>query len=221
MTDTSANAPSRSNRTILREQFEDTGQQHEADIMGLYIFLATEIMLFGGLFATILVVRFLHPDEVVEAARKLHIWIGAANTVLLLTSSFLVTLAVQGARAGRQRATALFLAISCALGIGFLALKAWEYSMEIEEGLLPLLSDPTRFSGPVEKLYMNLYLVSTSLHAVHLTIGIVMMGALAAWLWRRPDRLPRRAITIESAGLYWHLVDVVWMFLYPILYLAR
>ena len=210
-----------SDRVQVHDPYQEAGQQHEADMMGMYLFLATEIMLFGGLCTVIVIYRFLHPQEVVEASRQLHLWIGAINTVVLLTSSLAVAAAVKAAQAAHHRMSATWLAGAASLGLGFLGLKAIEYHEEYMEGLLPILGDPPRFAGPVEQLFMNLYLFSTALHAIHLGIAIALVAILAWRLWRRRIPLPGQAVTIEVSGLYWHLVDIVWVFLYPILYLAR
>jgi cytochrome c oxidase subunit 3 len=190
-------------------------------MLGMHIFLASEVMLFGGLFAVAFALRLAHPDEYVAASRRLHLWIGAANTALLLTSSLAVAAAAVWAGEGRRRRTAASLAGAAALGLAFLAVKAVEYSLEAAEGLLPGFADPPRFDGPVERLFMDLYLVATGLHAVHLTVGIALLGTIAWRATRGSLALPRRAATVEAAGLYWHLVDVIWVFLYPVLYLAR
>jgi cytochrome c oxidase subunit 3 len=205
----------------VHEPYGEAGQQHDADMMGMYLFLGTEIMLFGGLCAVILIYRNIHPEEVVAASRKLHLWIGAINTLVLLTSSLAVAAAVHAARAARHRSAAAWLATAALLGLAFLGIKGFEYFKEYQEGLLPLLSQPARFSGPVDQLFMNLYLFATSLHAIHLTIGIALVAGLAWRLYRYRLPLPRQAVTVEMTGLYWHLVDVVWVFLYPFLYLAR
>jgi cytochrome c oxidase subunit III len=210
-----------SERVMLHEPFHAHRQQHEADMMGIYIFLATELMLFGALLAVIFMVRVLHPHEVVEASKRMHVFIGAINTALLLTSSLAVALAVNAARAAMTRRAAWFLAAAAVLGLGFLALKGWEYAKEYRDGLLPVNNALPGFSGPVEHLFMNLYLIATGLHAVHLTIGIALVAGLAGGLGRGALPLPGRAVVVESCGLYWHLVDVVWVFLYPALYLAR
>jgi cytochrome c oxidase subunit 3 len=196
-------------------------QQREADILGTFIFLATEIMLFGGLFAVAFAMRFLHPAEMVEASKKLHYGIGAVNTAILLSSSFLVALAVQAARNGIRRTTSLCLIGAIALGVAFIAIKAYEYRIEYTEGIFPLASLPAHFSGPVEHLFTNLYLIATALHAVHVSVGIVLLSILAWRVRCNAMVLPERAITVEVAGLYWHLVDVIWLFLYPTLYLVR
>jgi cytochrome c oxidase subunit 3 len=208
-------------RVQVHEPYGEAGQQHDADMMGMYLFLGTELMLFGGLCAVILIYRNVHPEEVVAASRKLHMWIGAINTFVLLTSSLVVATAVHAARAARSKLTAACLAAAALLGLTFLGIKAYEYFEEYQEGLLPLLSRPAKFSGPIDQLFMNLYLFATSLHAIHLTIGVSFVTVLAWRLYRRRLPLPGRAVTVEMAGLYWHLVDVVWVFLYPFLYLAR
>lgn len=166
-------------------------------------------MLFGGVFAAIFVMRGLHPQEFVAASKKMHLWIGAANTLVLLTSSLAVALAVAWARAGGARRAAGLLSGAAGLGLVFLGLKVVEYWLEYRDGLLPALSRPTHFSGPVEQLFMNAYLVATGLHAFHLSVAI---GLLASLVWRihwRSLPLPNRAVTVETCGLYWHLVDVV------------
>jgi cytochrome c oxidase subunit 3 len=187
----------------------------------MYVFLGTEIMLFGGVFAAIFVARLLHPAEVVEASKRMHLFVGAINTAVLLTSSLAVALAVLSARAAMARRSAAFLVGAALLGLTFLGLKAFEYSEEYREGLLPIFSDTPRFSSPAEQLFMNLYLLATGLHAVHVTIGIALLAGLAVRLARNSLRLPNRTIVVETCGLYWHLVDVIWVFLYPALYLAR
>ncbi|MGE0717112.1 MAG: cytochrome c oxidase subunit 3 [Alphaproteobacteria bacterium] len=204
-----------------REPFDAFVQQHEAARMGMLVFLATEIMLFGGLFAAILAVRIAHPHEFAAASARTHVFIGTANTAVLLTSSFAVAVAALAARAARTRLTSLWLAAASLLGVAFLGLKAVEYGLEYANGLLPGMSDPLRVSSPVEQLFMDVYLVSTGLHAVHVTIGILLLGSLAVRVTSGALRLPGRAVVVEVCGLYWHLVDVIWVFLFPALYLAR
>jgi cytochrome c oxidase subunit 3 len=203
------------------EPYHQASQQREAGILGAFVFLATEIMLFGGLFAVSFTMRFLHPVEMVEASRKLHYGIGALNTAILLSSSFLVALAVQAARDASKRATYLCLTGAMMLGTAFLAVKAYEYRLEFTEGILPSLSGPAHSAGPVDRLFMNLYLISTALHALHVSIGVALLSIMAWRVKRNAMALPERAITVEVVGLYWHLVDVIWLFLYPTLYLVR
>jgi len=205
----------------LREPYVDPGQQHAAAMMGIYIFLATELMLFGGLFVVALAIRIQYGPDYIAASRQLHVWIGTVNTALLLTSSFAVALAVHAAREGKLRQTIALLGLASLLGLTFLGLKAVEYSKEYGEGLLPSLSDPERFATPVHRQFMDLYLIATSLHAVHLLIGIGVLAGTMIRLARRSLVVPDRSIVVAVGGTYWHLVDVVWVFLYPALYLAR
>lgn len=208
-------------RVEVHEPYDQSRQQHEADMLGMYVFLATEIMLFSGVFAAIFVIRFLHPQDFVEASRKMHFWIGGLNTLVLLTSSLCVALAAAASRAGRGRRAAGFLFAAAGLGTVFMGFKGFEYWLEYRDGLLPSVSRPAQFSGPAEHLFMNAYLIATGLHAVHLTIGICVVALLSLRIARGLLPLPNRAVVVEVCGLYWHLVDVVWIFLYPLLYLAR
>jgi len=205
----------------LREPYVDIGQQRAAAMMGIYIFLATELMLFGGLGAVALAIRIQHGSDYIAASRQLHVWIGTINTAVLLTSSLAVALAAQAARIGRRRPAIGLLGIAVLLGLVFLGLKAVEYSKEYAEGLLPGLSDPERFTSPVQRQFMDLYLIATGLHAIHLVIGIGILALLMMRIARRTLTVPDRAIVVAVGGVYWHLVDVVWIFLYPTLYLAR
>jgi cytochrome c oxidase subunit 3 len=208
-------------RIEVHESYVEARQQHDADMMGIYIFLATEIMLFGGLFAVAYVIRILHSDEYIAASKHLHIWFGTINTAILLTSSLAVALGVQAVRHGRDRRAAHGLLAAALLGIGFLAVKAMEYRAEYGEGLLPIPGAAMQFASPAEHQFMNLYLIATMLHAVHLTIGILLLAGLAACLLRPSWRGPNRVMAVTAVGIYWHFVDVVWVFLYPALYLAR
>jgi cytochrome c oxidase subunit III len=205
---------------ILRPPFGSRRQQHAADMMGIYVFLGSEIMLFGGLFAAMGLTRVQHTAEYVANSRELHVWIGAANTVILLTSSLFAALAVHAAREGR-RVAVRWLVLTAVFGLGFLALKFTEYAIEYRDGVLPVTGGDSSLTEPVQRLFMHLYLVATGLHAIHLTIGISLMTILALRIRRGGVPLPERAVVIEVGGLYWHLVDVIWVFLYPVLYLAR
>ncbi len=205
---------------VLHPPYSDPAQQHEADMMGMYLFIGSEIMLFGGLFAAMALTRLQHPAEYVAASKELHVWIGAANTLILLTSSLGAALAVACSRHGRRTATIGWLLATAALGLGFLVLKAVEYTLEYREGRLPVPGGGEALVKPVETLVAHLYLIATGLHAIHLTVGITLLCVLALRA-RRGLALPDRAITVELGGLYWHLVDVIWVFLYPVLYLAR
>jgi cytochrome c oxidase subunit 3 len=206
---------------VLTEPYSIAPQQRDAAVMGMYVFLGSEIMLFGGLFVVAWVLRFLHPHDVVEASKHLHLWIGGLNTAILLTSSACVALAVHAAKTGETRQTVLLLSLAALLGLAFLGIKAFEYTVEYAEGMLPGVGARTDFPTPAAQLFMDLYLISTALHAVHVGIGVLLLSGVAAAAGRQWLVLPHRATVVENSGLYWHLVDAIWVFLYPVLYLAR
>jgi cytochrome c oxidase subunit 3 len=209
-------APASREGVTLTEPYARRDQQREADFLGMYLFLASEIMLFGGIIALLFADRFRHPGAAEQAAARLNIWIGTANTAILLTSSLFVALAVVAARAGRAKATASWLIAAAILGLAFLGLKGVEYTEDFAEGVRPVLG-----RAQPGALFINLYFTATVLHAVHLTIGV----GLLAWAGVRSGlgrvKLPGQSIVVEMTGLYWHFVDVVWVFLFPFLYLPR
>jgi cytochrome c oxidase subunit 3 len=208
-------------RIEVHEPYVAPRQQHAADMMGIYIFLATEMMLFGGLFAVAYVIRILHPADYIASSKHLHVWFGTINTAVLLTSSLGVALGVEAVRARRNRLAAGCVLSAAVLGLAFLGIKAMEYVTEYGEGLLPIPGAVTQFGSPVEHQFMNLYLIATMLHAVHLSIGILLLAGVAASLLWPSWRSRNPVMTVTVAGVYWHFVDVIWVFLYPALYLAR
>lgn len=210
-----------SDQPAVHSPYMEAAQQREADRLGMYIFLVTEMMLFGGLLAAVYVVRVLHPQEASSVARHLSLSLGSINTAVILTSSLAMALAVQLSREGRQRAAVVGLCLTAALGSIFMAIKGIEYYQEYREGLMPLSGGLKPLSKPGEQLFFNFYLVGTGLHALHLTIGLALVAGLAWRVARSETPLPHRAVTVELTGLYWHLIDVVWVFIYPIFYLAR
>jgi cytochrome c oxidase subunit III len=205
----------------LHEQYAEPAQQRGADFFGMYLFLASEMMLFGGFFAVVYVQRLRHPEAVRAAAQHLKLWLGGINTAVLLTSSLFVALAVVAARTGARHSVVRRLLIAALLGVVFIGIKGFEYYEEYTEGLMPLVGPPSPLSEPASRLFINLYFFGTGVHAVHLTIGLALLLGLALRVARRATPLPQRAITVVMVGLYWHLVDVVWVFIYPVLYLAR
>jgi cytochrome c oxidase subunit 3 len=201
--------------------FADADQRRRADVFGMFVFLASEVMLFGALFAAIFAYRVLHPGSAAEAAKHFKLWFGTANTAILLTSSFLVAIAVGAAREGRRRTVAGALFAAAALGLAFLAVKGAEYRLEYLEGLMPGIGPPSPLGAQPATLIVSLYFVSTALHALHVGVGVGLLSWAGTHIARGGLPLPARAATIELAGLYWHLVDVIWVFLFPLLYLAR
>ena len=198
-------------------QYATVAQQDEASTLGMWTFLATEVLFFGALLAAYSAYRVTHPTEFAEAARHTRIVLGTANTAVLLTSSAFMAMAVEMTNAGRRRAAALYLALTAALGIGFIVIKGWEYSLEYGEQLVPALNfDVDRYGG-IAQLFFLFYFFATGLHAIHLTIGIGLVGGLAA---RSLSNRPPEPITVRMIGFYWHFVDVVWIFLFPLIYLV-
>lgn len=214
---------------ILSEQFDNVEQQHEASALGMWIFLATEVMFFGGLLTAFAVYRSTAPEEFALASRHLKVWIGCVNTVVLLTSSLTMALAVRSAQLVDRKSLVPWLLLTMALGAGFLGFKAVEYTEEYQEKLVPGWNYrlPDRDAGPVAdqgldprklELFFVFYFFMTGLHAIHLVIGIGLVGVMAYLSWRR-WLSGGGATQIEVTGLYWHFVDIVWVFLYPLLYL--
>ncbi len=207
-----------SGRDIAVEPFQNPDQQREAARLGLWLYMATELMLFGGLFLGLVIYRVAYTEAADTASDHLHLWLGGANTAVLLTSSLTMVLAVVAAREAKAAQTVRFLLLTALLGLGFLGIKGYEYLLEYREGLMPGVGSVFPL-GPNTELFFNFYFASTGLHAVHLTLGIL---AVAVFAWRTLVRrlaLPAHAIQIEGLGMYWHFVDIVWVFLYPVLYL--
>lgn len=203
----------------LAAQFVDMRQQHEVARLGMWVFLATEVLFFGGLILVYCVYRTGYPEGFAEAARHTKIAIGAANTAILLTSSFLVAWAVSIVRLGESRFASLLLWAAALLGLIFIGLKGVEYSLEYREHLLPGFG--FEFAGSeahAVHLFFAFYLVATALHAVHIAVGIFVLAIIG---WRAHQK--RYSETYHSpptvAGLYWHFVDVVWIFLFALIYL--
>jgi cytochrome c oxidase subunit 3 len=200
-------------------QFADLRQQNEVAQLGMWTFLATEVLFFGGLILAYCVYRFSYPDGFAEAARHTKIVIGATNTAVLLTSSFLVAWGVTAARLGMGRFAGILLWSAAALGVLFLGLKALEYWMEYQEHLVPGLD--FSFPGPnaaAVGLFFAFYFVATGLHALHIAIGIVVLASIG--IRARQFAYSERYYTpVTIAGLYWHFVDLVWIFLCALIYL--
>jgi len=205
----------------LAHHFEDLGQQHEAARLGMWGFLATEVMFFGGLFTCYAVYRYLYPEAFHLGSHHLNVWLGATNTAVLIGSSLTMALAIREAQLGRVKPQVGFLAVTMLLGVVFLAIKSVEYHEKWVSHLMPGPGfDAAQFGeeGPHVRIFISFYFVMTGLHALHMIIGI----GILAWIARRAARgefTPEHHSALEMSGLYWHFVDVVWIFLFPLLYL--
>lgn len=204
----------------VREQFHTPGQQLAADRLGMWLFLASEAMLFGAIFLALTVYHLLHPDAMQAATRRLDLTMGGINTAILLTSSTTMALAVKLASQGRRWPTLVALLATVLLGLAFEAIKVHSWFDEARQGLLPGYGPPFPLPQPAAQLYFHLYLVSTGIHALHLAVGIVLVGGVALGLMSRLLKVPERAVNVELVGLYWQFVDIVWIFLFPTLYLV-
>jgi cytochrome c oxidase subunit III len=203
---------------LLKEPWQYFDRQREAGTFGIWVFLASEMLFFGALILTYTVCRIDHPSAFAAAARETNIWYGTINTAILLTSSFTMAVASQAA-ASEQRLRNLILwclSATAALGLAFLVVKGFEYKEDIEKHFVP--GAHFALKQTCAELFYGLYWLITGVHAVHLTIGIVLIARLT-WLGYS-NRLQLDANPeIEVTGLYWHLVDIIWIFLYPLIYL--
>ncbi|MBC8106269.1 MAG: cytochrome c oxidase subunit 3 family protein [Anaerolineae bacterium] len=208
-------------RRYLQSHFDDLPQQRETAVLGMWTFLATEVLFFGALFLALTIYRYVYPVEFHAGSHHLKWYLGAINTAVLLTSSLTVALAVHYAQVGDRQHLVRCLIWTIVLGAAFLIIKAVEYSQEYTEGLIPVIN--FKLEGPGAKkveLFMVLYFAMTGLHAMHMVIGL----CLFAWLTHRARQgafSPAYYTPVENIGLYWHFVDVVWIFLFPLLYLIR
>lgn len=237
----------------VQHQFEDRHQQKEAATLGMWTFLATEVLFFGGLFVSYTIYRHQFPNAFRQGSLDLKWYLGGINTGVLLISSFFMAMAVNAAARGSNRGIIKFLVITIVFGGMFLGIKAVEYYVEYREWLVPKLNySATRpqeeqlgtvagafdrfdhwfeshVSAPVDKserrpdgeqLFMLFYFIMTAIHGLHMIIGICVMLVLI-WMARRGRFSAEWHNPVECFGLYWHFVDIVWVFLFPTLYLLR
>ncbi len=223
-------------RHKLEPQFKDLEQQHETAVLGMWVFLVTEVMLFGALFTGIYAYVFMYHEAAERASEKLNWIIGGTNTVVLLVSSLFMALAVHFAKLGNRRRVLLCLTVTALLGLCFLCLKGLEYYTDWRDNLIPGWrfeeSDWTHPSEPLPpgekplepqkvpqvKLFLLFYWIMTGLHATHVTIGILAITVMIFLTWRGVFSSAYYA-PVDVTALYWHFVDLVWIFLFPTLYL--
>ncbi|HNP71356.1 MAG TPA: cytochrome c oxidase subunit 3 [Kouleothrix sp.] len=209
-------------RGLVAHHFDDAEQQHMSSYLGMWIFLATEVMFLGGLFAAFAVYRYSYAEAFREASRHLYASLGALNTAVLLCSSLTMALAVRAAALGRRGWLVGLLAATMLLGLGFLGIKATEYYLDFQEHLVPLRGFGFAYEGADPRraqLFFDFYFAMTGLHALHMLIAIGWVGVVALLAWR--GRFSAAYSTpVEVAGLFWHFVDIVWVFLFPVLYLV-
>lgn len=203
----------------LQHQFESLEQQKEASTLGMWVFLVTEILFFGGLFLAYTIYRWQNARGFALASHHMNILLGTVNTVVLIGSSLTMAMAVHSAAKGRRKPLMGYLAATMTLGAAFLGIKAVEYTEHIRHHLLPgpAFRYPGADARPAE-IFFSLYFAMTGLHALHMVIGIGLLAVLLR-LARRGRFTAEYSAPVEMSGLYWHFVDIVWIFLFPLLYL--
>lgn len=204
---------------FLQHHFNGMGQQFDATKLGMWLFLVTEVLLFGGLFVGYGIMHAKHPEAFLAAHHHLNRAMGALNTVVLLVSSFTMVMGVWAAQTSRKKLLILFLILTLLCAGTFLVVKFFEYQHKFEEGLLPgSFYTHTGDKVPGQFMFFSFYFLMTGLHGIHVLCG---MGAIT-WLLRRAIRGDFNAGyfgPVDLVGLYWHLVDMIWIFLFPLMYL--
>lgn len=201
-------------------QYETIEQQQESYIVGMWTFLVTEIMFFGGMFLVYVLYRSMYSEVWAKMSMKLSYEWGGLNTVVLLVSSFFVALAVRCAQLKRTRAQLNYIGLTIVCACAFLVVKYIEYSEKISHGLFPnwaFVAPDGVEAGPA-RLFMSLYFAMTGLHGIHVLIGIIVFVVLILMVRAKAPSISDH-IPTEMIGLYWHFVDLVWIFLYPLFYL--
>lgn len=211
-------------RFPLASHFATPEQQIASGKMGMWLFLATELLLFGGLFVAYTIYRNLHPEVFVHAHRYLDVTMGGVNTIVLLFSSLTVALAIHSAQLNKKGAVAGYLVVTIICALIFLGVKYVEYSHKFHVGLLPgeyfTASSPNLPNPDQAHIFFGIYFLMTGLHGIHVVIGIIVL----TWLLirtQRGDFGSHYYLPLELGGLYWHLVDLIWIFLFPLLYLIH
>ncbi len=203
----------------LAHHFETLEQQNETSAIGMWAFLVQEVMFFGGMFACYIVYRHMYPTAFLEGSAHLDPLLGGINTAVLLGSSLTMALAVRAAQLGKRGQTALLIGATVVLGLVFFGVKYFEYAEKWHHGLVPGLHwAPTGNPDPHLHIFFALYFIMTGMHALHMVIGFVLMAFVGVRALRGRYS-PENYIGVEVLGLYWHFVDLVWIFLFPLLYL--
>ncbi len=209
---------------IIPGHFETKAQQNESNILGMWLFLAQEIMFFGGMFTAYFYYRMQYPDVWSEGATHLNMPLGTLNTCVLLASSVTMALSVYFTQKGRFWPLMTCMTGTMILGIAFLVVKYTEYAEKYHHGLIPVISwnpQDVHLEDPAKlEIFFVLYFLVTGMHAFHMIIGIAILGVLMVLAWKKKFG-PNRYMPVEIFGFYWHFVDIVWVFLFPLIYLIE
>jgi len=213
MTDTGHHPPH------LAHHFSDVEQQRESAKLGMWIFLLTEILLFGGLFCAYAVYRAWNPDMFYSAHKFLNVYLGTLNTVVLITSSLTMALAIRSLQGDRVKRAVLLLAMTLLLAAVFMVVKYFEYSHKIHLGQLPgKYYTFTGVEGSNPHIFFGIYFAMTGLHGIHILIGMIVI-AVVLYKTVKNNYSAEYYTPVEMTGLYWHLVDLIWIYLFPLFYL--
>src|ERR1700732_2141020 len=203
-------------------------QQRQAATLGMWLFLATEIMFFGGMFCAYLIYRYWYFNEFAAGSRSLDIWLGTINTAVLICSSLTVALGVRAAQMGKRKLLVILLLLTIVFGLAFLGIKGVEWYRKIQEHHIPGSSfsaddlvreyPQIRIDPSHEQIFFSLYFAMTGLHALHMIIGVGIFTFLTYYAWKG-RYTPEYHNPVEIGGLYWHFVDIIWIYLFPLLYL--
>jgi cytochrome c oxidase subunit III len=219
----------------LQHHFDTMAQQKEAATLGMWVFLVTEIMFFGGMFAAYLIYRMWYYQGFVAASRELDLVLGGINTAVLIASSLTVALGVHAAQIGKRKHLITYLVLTGLLGLTFLVIKYFEYSSKFDlhaahhsASMLRLFPGAGIFEvtgelAPIAsqmRIFMVLYFALTGMHAIHMVVGVGIL-AVVLWMAVKGEFGPKWYAPVEIFGLYWHFVDIVWIFLFPLLYLVN
>ena len=199
-------------------QVEHSHYDSESSKVGMWLFIFTELLLFGGLFIVYSIYRYLNPEAFHLAGEELNRFIGTTNTVILLISSATIAMSTTALQQKKKNLTLLLSLITVILGIAFLVNKYFEWGVKFHHGIWPGSQHMLDTMSQGEILFFGLYFVMTGLHALHIIIGLVIIGFAMAGVAKGKVNANRAAL-LENAGLYWHLVDIIWIFLFPLLYL--
>ena len=213
----------------LRHHFDDMEQQFDSATLGMWVFLLTEIMFFGGMFCAYMIYRSMYPGAFASTSMHMDPMFGAVNTAVLIVSSLSMALAVRAARLGQQQALQILLLVTIFFGLAFLGVKAFEYHAHWVDNKVPLFAGHWDYSNTEEQpnqaqyakqaqILFCFYFFMTGFHAVHMLVGVVLMFTIFM-MARRGKFGPTYFTPVEISGLYWHFVDIVWIFLFPLLYL--
>jgi cytochrome c oxidase subunit 3 len=209
-----------SHTTGLRHHFDTAEQQFESSTLGMWVFLLTEIMFFGGMFGSYTVYRNLYPDAFASTSHFMNVTLGGVNTAVLICSSLTMALAVRSAQLGSKKMLLLFLILTLVLGCVFLGIKYVEYHEKWVDHHIPgpgFRYEDSRYFHQAQILFF-LYFAMTGMHALHMIVGAGLLISLLLMTLR--DRFSASWYTpVEMIGLYWHFVDIIWIFLFPLLYL--